>query len=105
MKNFNVCEPLFYGDVMRYFHSNFVVFCNVQVFATSSDDIQLKTCSFGVCINAINYDKHISIMICIMHKAHVLPYLQVDYMRSLKFMIMPKVKVLGKKTYESVVFA
>jgi hypothetical protein len=44
------------------------------MFVTSNDDMQLKTCSFGVCIDAISYDKHIFVVICIMRWAHVLPY-------------------------------
>ncbi len=34
---------------------------HVQVFATFGDDVQLRTCSFNVCVDAIKYGRHIFI--------------------------------------------
>jgi hypothetical protein len=36
-------------------------------------------------------------VVCNMHKAHILPYLHVGYMRSLIMMIVSNVKVLSQK--------
>jgi len=63
------------------------------MFATFGDDVQLKTCSFGVCVDAIKYDKHI--YICGMHYAQGTYSTMYINMRFLKIMIVPNVKVLG----------
>jgi hypothetical protein len=96
---------IFYGDVMYDSHGNFFLFCNMCKYL----QLLVMMCNWGhVCLTFVlmqlNMVGTFLLVVCIMHKAHILPYLHVSNMRSFKMMILPNVRGFFLKTTSGSVF-
>lgn len=85
---------IFYGDVMYDSHGNFFLFCNMCNYL----QLLVMMCNWGhvrlmFVLMQLNMVGTFLLVVCIMHKAHILPYLHEGNMRSIKMIILPNVRV------------
>jgi hypothetical protein len=87
--------------VMYYSHGNFVLFCNMckclQLLVMMCNWRHVRLMFVLMQLNMVGT---FLLVVCIMHKARILPYLHVGNMRSFKMMILPNVRVFFFKEYK-----
>jgi hypothetical protein len=88
---------ILYGNVLYDSHGIFFHFCNMCKYLR----LLMMMCNWRhVCLMFVlmqlNMVGTFLLVVCIMHKAHILPYLHVDNMRSFKMIILPNIRVFFK---------